>query len=166
MTATILIADDEERILRALGRALRADGHDLILRLHVFVDEPPGFGWTVQLDFFPHKCVVTGLEIDEHLAFVAEQGFAGDSHAGFGIARDGQPRDQCGAGRVGLDTPAWQCARRGRHGRRVTGAQQAAGQRRLAQRGAARRGPLAEATNWPPRAGKRQRRAEDYLPGL
>ena len=29
-TGTILIADDEERILRALGRALREDGHDVV----------------------------------------------------------------------------------------------------------------------------------------
>jgi DNA-binding NtrC family response regulator len=29
-SGTILIADDEERILRALGRALRADGHDVV----------------------------------------------------------------------------------------------------------------------------------------
>jgi two-component system NtrC family response regulator len=29
-TGTILVADDEERILRALGRALREDGHDVV----------------------------------------------------------------------------------------------------------------------------------------
>ena len=29
-SGTILIADDEERILRAIGRALRADGHDVV----------------------------------------------------------------------------------------------------------------------------------------
>jgi DNA-binding NtrC family response regulator len=29
-TGTVLIADDEERILRALGRALRDDGHDVV----------------------------------------------------------------------------------------------------------------------------------------
>ena len=29
-TGTILIADDEERILKALARALREDGHDVV----------------------------------------------------------------------------------------------------------------------------------------